>query len=122
MRRMIKEANKRKIWIYTCFYRINSKWHLHGEQKTLTDRCTNNIYEDYKLHNYNKEYEPDFKKFYDELLRQPESEAKNLALIIERYVKGNMDIFAKKTNIEIKNRFITFDISELPPSIQTQDI
>jgi hypothetical protein len=30
-----------------------------------------------------------------------------------------MDIFAKKTNIEIKNRFITFDISELPPSIQT---
>ncbi len=59
------------------------------------------------------------KKFYNELLRQPESEAKNLALIIERYVKGNMDIFAKKTNIEIKNRFITFDISELPPSIQT---
>ncbi len=49
------------------------------------------------------------KKFYNELLRQPESEAKkNLALIIERYVKGNMDIFAKKTNIEIKNRFITF--------------
>ena len=30
-----------------------------------------------------------------------------------------MDIFAKKTNIEIKNRFISFDISELPRSIQT---
>jgi len=30
-----------------------------------------------------------------------------------------MDIFAKKTNIEMKNRFITFDISGLPPSIQT---
>lgn len=92
---------------------------LSGEQKTLIDRCTNNIYEEYQLHNYNKEYEPDFKKFYNELLRQPENEAKNLALIIERYVKGNMDIFANKTNIEIKNRFITFDISELPQSIQT---
>lgn len=92
---------------------------LSGEQKTLIDRCTNNIYEEYQLHNYNKEYEPDFKKFYNKLLRQPENEAKNLALIIERYVKGNMDIFANKTNIEIKNRFITFDISELPQSIQT---
>ena len=30
-----------------------------------------------------------------------------------------MDIFAKKTNIEIKNRFISFDISDLPRSIQT---
>lgn len=113
-----KEAIKEKSEFILAFIEsiVNG---LSGEQKTLTDRCTNNIYEDYKLHNYNKEYEPDFKKFYNELLRQPESEAKNLALIIERYVKGNMDIFAKKTNIEIKNRFITFDISELPPSIQT---
>lgn len=30
-----------------------------------------------------------------------------------------MDIFAKKTNVEIKNRFISFNISELPNSIQT---
>lgn len=92
---------------------------LSGEQKTLIDRCTNNIYEEYQLHNFDIEYEPDFKKFYNELLKQPEQEAKNLALIIERYVVGGMDIFAKKTNIEIKNRFITFDISQLPPSIQT---
>ena len=92
---------------------------LSGEQKTLIDRCTNNIYEEYQLHNFSEEYEPDFKKFYYELLKQPEKEAQNLALIIERYVVGGMDIFAQKTNIEIKNRFITFDISELPPSIQT---
>ncbi len=92
---------------------------LTGEQKTLIDRCTNNIYEEYQLHNYNKQYEPDFRKFYDELLRQPEEEAKNLGLIIERYVLGGMDIFANKTNIQIKNRFISFDISDLPNSIQT---
>ena len=92
-----KEAIKEKSEFILAFIEsiVNG---LSGEQKTLTDRCTNNIYEDYKLHNYNKEYEPDFKKFYNELLRQPESEAKNLALIIERYVKGNMDIFAKKSN------------------------
>lgn len=113
-----KEAIKEKSEFILAFIEsiVNG---LSGEQKTLTDRCSNNIYEEYQLHNYDKEYEPDFKKIYNELLKQPESEAQNLALIIERYVKGNMDIFAKKTNIEIKNRFITFDISELPQSIQT---
>ena len=30
-----------------------------------------------------------------------------------------MGIFSRKTNVEIKNRFISFDISELPQSIQT---
>lgn len=92
---------------------------LTGEQKTLVDRCTKNIYEEYQIHNFDKRYEPDFIKFYEELLKQPELEAKNLALVIERYVLGGMDIFSKKTNVEIKNRFISFDISELPRSIQT---
>ena len=92
---------------------------LTGEQKTLVDRCTKNIYEEYQVHNYSEEYEPDFIKFYEELLKQPEQEAGNLALILERYVLGGMDIFSKKTNIEIKNRLIAFDISELPNSIQT---
>lgn len=92
---------------------------LSGEQKTLVDRCTKNIYEEYQLHNFDKQFEPDFIKFYEELLKQPEDEAKNLALVIERYVLGGMDIFAKHTNVEIKNRFISFDISELPRSIQT---
>lgn len=92
---------------------------LSGEQKTLVDRCTKNIYEEYQLHNFNEQYEPDFIKFYEELKKQPEQEAKNLALVLERYVLGGMDIFSKKTNIEVKNRLISFDISELPRSIQT---
>ena len=92
---------------------------LSGEQKTLVDRCTKNIYEEYQLHNYSEEYQPDFIKFYKELLKQPEKESKNLALVIERYVLGGMGIFARKTNIQIKNRFISFNIAELPRSIQT---
>lgn len=98
---------------------IVSKGGLTGEQKTLVDRCTKNIYEEYEIHDFQENYQPDFIKFYEELLKQPEEEAKNLALVIERYVLGGMDIFARKTNIEIKNRFISFDISDLPNSIQT---
>ena len=60
-----KEAIKEKSEFLLAFIEsiVNG---LSGEQKTLIDRCTNNIYEEYQLHNYNKEYEPDFKKFYYE--------------------------------------------------------
>ena len=81
---------------------------LTGEQKTLVDRCTKNIYEEYQLHNFDVNYEPDFIKFYNQLIKQPEKEAKNLALVIERYVLGGMGIFSRKTNVEIKNRFISW--------------
>ena len=92
---------------------------LKKEYITIIDRCANYLYEEYELHNFDEKYEPDFIKFYEELLKQPEVVAKNLALVLERYVIGSMDIFAHKTNVEIKNRFISFDISDLPRSIQT---
>ena len=69
---------------------------LTGEQKTLVDRCTKNIYEEYQLHGFSEEYEPDFIKFYEELLKQPEEEAKNLALVIERYVLRWYGYFCKE--------------------------
>ena len=111
------EAIKEKSEFVLAF--IESIVGLTEGQKTIVDRCTKNIYEEYQFHKFDKRFQPDFKKFYYELLKQPEREAKNLSLVIERYVKGGMDIFANDTNIQIKNRFISFDISDLPNSIQT---
>ena len=82
-----EEALNSKIEFSLAFIEsIVSSNGLTGEQKTLVDRCTKNIYEEYQIHNFSEEYEPDFIKFYEELLKQPEEEAKNLALVIERYV------------------------------------
>lgn len=115
-----EEALNSKIEFALAFIEsIVSSNGLTGEQKTLVDRCTKNIYEEYQIHNFDEKYAPDFIKFYEQLQKQPETEAKNLALVIERYVLGGMGIFSKKTNVEIKNKFISFDISELPRSIQT---
>lgn len=115
-----EEALNSKIEFALAFIEsIVSSNGLTGEQKTLVDRCTKNIYEEYQIHNFDEKYAPDFIKFYEQLQKQPEREAQNLALVIERYVLGGMDIFSKKTNVEIKNKFISFDISELPRSIQT---
>lgn len=89
---------------------------LSGEQKTIIDRCAKIVLEDYL---YGKGELPTFPIFYEELKKFPEEEAKNLTLILERYVHGTMDIFAKETNVEMKNRLICFDISNLTSSIQT---
>lgn len=89
---------------------------LSGEQKTIIDRCTKEILEDYIA---GKGKKPDFPLFYEELKTAPEREAKNLALILERYVHGSMDIFAQHTNVEVHNRLISFDISNLTSSMQS---
>lgn len=93
---------------------------LTGGQKTIIDRCTKIIFEDYEKSNFEDEsLLPTLPDFYNMLLQQPEAEAKDLALIIERYVKGSMDLFSKKTNIDIQNRLVSFDISKLSASLQT---
>lgn len=93
---------------------------LTGGQKTIIDRCTKIIFEDYEKSNfYDESLLPTLPDFYNMLLRQPEEEAKDLALILERYVKGSMDLFSKKTNIDIQNRLVSFDISKLSASLQT---
>lgn len=93
---------------------------LSGGQKTIIDRCTKIIFEDYEKSNFTDDsLLPTLPSFYDMLLKQPEEEAKDLALIIERYVKGSMDLFSKKTNIDIQNRLVSFDISQLSASLQT---
>ena len=75
-----EEALNNKIEFSLAFIEsIVSSNGLSGEQKTLVDRCTKNIYQEYQIHNFDEKYAPDFVKFYEELLRQPEEEAKNLA-------------------------------------------
>lgn len=92
---------------------------LTGEQKSIIDRCSKILYEDYLEHPDDEAYEPDFPKFYEQLKGFKEGEAQNLMLILERYVKGGMDIFAKRTNVEIQNRLVSFDLSKLTKSMKT---
>jgi len=92
---------------------------LTGGQKTIIDRCTNLIFEDYENSNFqDKSLLPKLPDFYKKLKEQPEKEAQDLALVIERYVTGSLDIFSKSTNIDIQNRLVCFDISDLTESLQ----
>ena len=57
--------------------------------------------------------------FYDNLLKQKEPEARDLAVAIEMFVVGNMNTFAHQTNVNTKNRLICYDIHELDESLQS---
>ena len=93
---------------------------LSGIQKTIIDRCTKRAFEAYELSGFlDKTKVPNLPIFYNLLMEQAEPEAKALALTVERFVSGAMDIFAKDTNVNINNRLVCFDISQLSSSMQT---
>ena len=50
---------------------------------------------------------------YDELLRQPEPEAARIASALELYVSGSLNVFNHRTNVELSNRLVCFDIKQL---------
>ena len=85
---------------------------LEAKQKSIIDRCTASVYRYYQQGNY-QGTPPTLKDFYDELLRQNEPEAKDIALAIELFVNGSLNTFAKETNVDTNNRLICYDILEL---------
>lgn len=82
-------------------------------EKTIIDRCVKKIYKDYILNDYNEEYLPNLNDLYKELLDQPEKEAQDIALMLEIYTEGSLNMFADKTNIRMNNRLTVFNTRDL---------
>lgn len=85
---------------------------LTPAQRTIVDRVIPIIYREY-LENYDLDKLPTFVDFYEMVKKQPEDEAKNLAIALEIFATGGLSLFAKKTNVNLKNRLVNFDISGL---------
>ena len=90
---------------------------LGAKQKSIIDRCTANTYKYYQQGNY-QGVAPTLQDFYQELLKQPETEAKEIALAIELFVNGSLNTFAKETNVDTNNRLICYDILDLGKQLQ----
>lgn len=81
-------------------------------QKAIIDRCTNIVYKYYEQGNF-KGTPPTLDDFRDVLLKQNEREARDIALALELFTKGNLNTFAKPTNVETQKRLICYDINDL---------
>lgn len=85
---------------------------LNGVHTAIIDRCTNNIYRPF-LQDPAHTPMPLLTDWRREVMRQPEPEARELALISELITEGSMNVFAHKTNVQTNNRIVTLDLYEM---------
>ena len=95
-----------------CELIVGGKDGLMPVEKTIIDRCVRMVYRDY-LSDPVPENMPILEDLYNELRRQEEKEAQYIATALEIYVSGSLNVFNHRTNINIANRIVCFDIKEL---------
>ena len=95
-----------------CDIVVGSKEGLKPVEKTIIDRCVRMVYRDY-LADPRPENMPILQDLYECLRAQDEKEAQFLATALEIYVTGSLNVFNHRTNVDIANRVVCYDIKEL---------
>ncbi len=95
-----------------CDIVVGSKDGLQPIEKTVIDRCVRLVYRQY-LEDPRPENMPILEDLYQLLLKQEEKEAHFIATALEIYVTGSLNVFNHRTNVDIDNRTVCYDIKEL---------
>lgn len=85
---------------------------LGAFHKSIIDRCTASVYHEF-IKSGGKTRQPTLSDWRNEVKRQPEREAQELALASELFVEGSLNMFAHETNVDMDNRLIVFDLYEM---------
>ena len=83
-------------------------------QKSILDRCIKAVYKNC----YEQNTVATLCHLREELLKQPEPEARNLALSLELYTTGSLDIFGHETNVDLSKRVTVFDAHGLSAQLK----
>ena len=105
-------ALKADFVLSLCELVVGGKEGLQPVEKTVIDRCVHQIYQKY-FENPVPENMPLLEDLYNALLDQEEKEAHHVATALEIYVKGSLNLFNHRTNVDIENRLVCYDIKEL---------
>lgn len=95
-----------------CELIVGGKEGLQPVEKSIIDRCVRLIYNDY-LADPIPEKMPILSDLYHALEEQEEKEAQHIRAALEIYVTGSLNVFNHRTNVELNNRLVCFDIKEL---------
>ncbi len=95
-----------------------SKTGISSIDRSIIDRCVTLTYKDAKKNKYT----PTLKTLRKFLLEQPEPEAKTLAIKLELFTDGSLNIFAHETNVDTKNRIISYNILNLGRQLKTMGL
>ena len=104
-------------FILSLFEQLDKKG-LGAKQKSIIDRCTSLVYSECEKNNEI----PTLIKLREKLLEQPEKEAGELALSLELFTNGSLNIFAHKTNVDTNNRIISYDIYNLGKQLKAMGL
>ena len=95
-----------------CELIVGGKEGLQPVQKTIIDRCVRLVYQEY-LNDPRPENMPILEDLYNLLRAQEEKEAQYIATALEIYVTGSLNVFNHRSNVDINNRIVCYDIKEL---------
>lgn len=87
-------------------------------EHSIIDRCVREVYEEVKSINKT----PTLVTLRKKLLEQKEAEARKLALKLELFTEGSLNIFAHETNVNVNNRIISYDIQSLGKQLKTMGL
>lgn len=105
-------ALKAEFILSLCELILGPNGRITPKERTILDRCTGIIYRRY-FENPIPERMPILEDLYNEILKQKEPEAENLSTSLEIYVKGSLNLFNHRTDVDLKNRVVCFDIKDL---------
>ena len=95
-----------------CELIVSGKDGLQPVEKAIIDRSVRMVYQDY-LADPKPEKMPILEDLYNILRNQKEPEAQRIATALEIYVHGSLNVFNHRTNVDVNNRFVCYDIKEL---------
>lgn len=101
-------------FILSLFERISDHQAIGPKEKSILDRCVARVYQDGKKSGI----VPSFFQLRRILLEQTEPEAQELALMLELFTDGTLDIFAHPSNVDISNRIICFNTRDMTEDLK----
>lgn len=99
-------------YILSMYQRIKGEEPVTSKEKSILDRCISLTYREYIANNYTG-IVPTLENLREEIMKQKEPEAKDIALAFELFTCGSLNTFSRQTNVNLDNNLISYDISEL---------
>jgi type IV secretory pathway VirB4 component len=90
-----------------CELIVGGKEGLQPIEKTVIDRCVRLVYREMAL-GLETAKTPLLQDLYEELLKQPEPEARRVATALELYCTGSLNLFNHPTNVNLDSRVVCF--------------
>ena len=90
---------------------------LNSRQKSIIDRCVRLVYRDLAL-GVGDGRMPLLQDLYEELLKQPEPEARRVATALELYCTGSLNLFNHQTNVKLTAHIVCIVLKGLGENLR----